>query len=150
MMSLPIFWCEIAFMAVTPLPMNNPDSFFGLKIVYLNCVNWAGYGGDDYPTGAHVYATPYLTNDIFLGAMFFRFFFVMQALVYTSPPNNKLVGKRVCHEMEIEPTFEFQVKTAFKERPGLLFFVSISFFMLALSSLIRIFERPYYEFNFPD
>lgn len=107
MIRLPIFWCEIMFMILTPLPMNDPNSFFGLKIIYLNCVNWADYGGDNYPTGAHVYSTPYLTNDIFLATMFLRFFFVMQALVYTSPPNNKLVGKRVCHELEIDPTFEF-------------------------------------------
>ena len=40
------------------------------------------------------------------------------------------------------------MKAAFKERPGLLFLFSAGFNLLAFTSLIRIFERPYYTFNF--
>ena len=115
----------------------------------MSVINWVDNSGD-YPTGSHDYKTPYLTNDFFLAAMFMRFFFVLQTLVVLSPPNNKLVGKRVCHEQGIEPGFNFQLKTAFKERPYLLFNITVVFCILALASVMRIFERPYWEHNFPN
>ena len=40
------------------------------------------------------------------------------------------------------------MKAAFKERPTVLFLFSAGFNLLAFTSLIRIFERPYYTFNF--
>ena len=60
-----------------------------------------------------------------------------------------MASKRVCHELGVENNFSFQLKTAFRERPYTIFLISSSFFMIALAFLIRIFERPYYEFNFP-
>ena len=113
MIKRPKFWIEIIIMIIIPLPMNSPDSIFGLQIVRLDVINWVDNSGD-YPTGSHIYPTPYLTNDFFLAAMFLRFFFVMQTMIVLSPPNNKLVGKRVCHEQGIDPGFNFQTKTAFK------------------------------------
>ena len=106
MMTRPQFWVELVIMMLIPLPMSTPDSFFGFKVVYINCVNWADASGD-YNLGSHEYSTPYLSNDFFLAAMFLRFFFIIQTLVAWSPPNNKLVGKRVCHEQGIDPTFGF-------------------------------------------
>ena len=103
----PKFWIEILIMIIIPLPMNSPDSIFGLQIVYMDCINWFDNSDDGFPPGSHIYRTPYLTNDFFLAFMFTRFFFVMQTIVALSPPNNKLVGKRVCHEQGIEPGFNF-------------------------------------------
>ena len=40
------------------------------------------------------------------------------------------------------------MKAAFKERPAMLFLFSAGFTLLAFTSVIRIFERPYYTFNF--
>ena len=71
-------------------------------------------------------------------------------MVALSPPNNRLMGKRVCHELGVETDFWFQLKTAFRERPYTVFLTSSAFFTIALAFLIRIFERPYYEFNFPE
>mmetsp|Transcript_46512 Transcript_46512/g.61628 ORF Transcript_46512/g.61628 Transcript_46512/m.61628 type:complete len:106 (+) Transcript_46512:429-746(+) len=100
--------------------------------------------------GSRVYDTPYLTNDLFLAAMFLRFYFVLQTMVAMAPPNNRLLGKRVCYDHGVEPGFGFQLKTAFREHPYTVFCVSATFFVIALAFLIRIFERPYYQFNFPN
>ena len=143
MIKQPTFWLEILIMLIVPLP----DSQFMNKILYLGVVNWVD---DDKPAGSYVYQVPYLTNDFFLAAMFVRFFFVLQTMVILSPPNNRLMGKRVCNQMGVQTDFWFQLKTAFRERPYTFFIISFSFFTLTLAFLIRIFERPYYEFNFPD
>lgn len=146
----PLFWVEIIFMSIFPLPLSDPNSFFGLQIFYIDTVNWVDNSEDGFPVGSHIYRTPYLTNDFFLGAMFVRFYFVIHAIIILSPPNNKLVGKRVCYETDIDPSFSFQAKSAFKERPYLLFGISSILTVVCLSYLISIFERPYYLFNFPD
>lgn len=146
----PLFWAEIFFMAIFPFPSNNPNSFFGLQTFDIDCINWVDYSNDGLPVGSKVYNTPYLTNDFFLGAMFLRFFFVFHTIIVLSPPNNKLVGKRVCYEQDIDPNFSFQLKSAFKERPYLLFGISSTLTIVCFSFLISIFERPYYLSNFPD
>ena len=71
-------------------------------------------------------------------------------MVALSPPNNRLMGKRVCNELGVRTDFWFQLKTAFRERPYTFFCISFAFFTAMLAFLIRIFERPYYEYNFPD
>ena len=145
------FWMEIIIMSIVPLPFNGEDTFFGLTIVKIPSINWFDTGEDDYAEGSHVYMTPYLSNDFFLAFMFLRFYFIMQTIVILSPPNNKLIGKRILHEHQVEASFTFMMKAAFKERPYLLFCVSAGFVTMALASLVRVFERPYYEFNFgPD
>ena len=145
-----MFWIEIFIMMVIPLPMNSPDSFFGLKIVYIPCINWVDNAADEHDEGSYVYYTPYLTNDFFLAFMFLRFIFILQTVVFLSPPNNKLMSKRILHDYRVEASFSFMMKSAFKERPYLLFCVTAGFITTALASLIRVFERPYYEFNFKD
>ena len=107
MLKRPKFWAEIIIMLIIPMPMNTPDSIFGLQVVYMDVVNWVDNSNDGYPVGSHIYRTPYLTNDFFLAAMFLRFFFVLQTMIVLSPPNNKLVGKRICHEHDIDPSFTF-------------------------------------------
>ena len=148
MIKKPLFWVEIIIMCIIPFPMETPGSFFGHKVVYIPCVNWMDNGLLNHAQGAYIYNTPYLTNDFFLAAMFLRFLFVLQTLVFLSPPNNQLIGKRICHEQGIEPSFSFQLKMAFKERPITLFSISALFNIMAFASLIRIFERPYWSFNF--
>ena len=150
MIKRPKFWIEIIIMLIIPMPMNNPDSVFGLQVVYMDVVNWVDNSNDGYPVGSHIYRTPYLTNDFFLAAMFLRFFFVLQTMIVLSPPNNKLVGKRICHEHDIDPSFTFQMKAAFKERPYLLFMISSFMCILAMASLIRVFEHPYWQHNFTN
>lgn len=149
MMKKPSFWFEMIIMIIIPFPSTNSDSIFGSKIIYMECINWMD-SSSDYPAGSHIYNTPYFSNDFFLACMFLRFYYVLQLLVVVSPPNDKLVGKRICHEQGIDPTFTFQMKTAFKNRPYLLFLVTFFWSVLAFASLIRIFERPYYEVNFKD
>ena len=137
-------------MCIFPYPTNNLDSFFGLRTITIQCVNWVDPSNDGYPIGSHFYPTPYESNDILLALMFLRFYYILQTMIVWSPPNNRLIGKRVCHEQGIPTDFSYQLKTAFKERPYLLFCVTAMFTVLAMAFLIRIFERPYYQFNFPD
>lgn len=59
------------------------------------------------PPGTLTYATPYFMDDFFLAAMFLRFYFILQTMIALSPPNNRLVGKRVCHEFGVENNFSF-------------------------------------------
>ena len=42
------------------------------------------------------------------------------------------------------------MKAAFKERPYLLFMISSFMCILAMASLIRVFEHPYWQHNFTD
>jgi len=72
----PRFWAEVIIMGIMPYPMNDPDSFFGLKLIYIKCVNWVDSSLDGFPPGSHIYETPYHTNDFFLAAMFLRYFFI--------------------------------------------------------------------------
>lgn len=100
MIKKPVFWIEILIMAILPLP----DALFMLKDFDIPVINWID---DKAPPGSLVLDTPYLTNDFFLAAMFLRFFFVLQTMVTLSPPNNRLMGKRVCHEHGVETDFVF-------------------------------------------
>ena len=86
MVKRPLFWFEILIMCIIPFPMETPGSFFGYKVVYIPCVNWMDNGST--PSGSKIYWTPYLSNDFFLAMMFLRFVFVLQTLVFLSPPNN--------------------------------------------------------------
>lgn len=101
------FWVEIIIMCIFPLPIDNKNTIFGLKTITIECVNWVDPSNDGYPLGSHIYDTPYLTNDIFLALMFLRFYFILQTMIVWSPPNNRLIGKRVCHEFGIETDFNY-------------------------------------------
>jgi hypothetical protein len=96
MIRRPLFWVEIIIMAIMPYPMRIYDE--NGFVVKIGCINWVDYSDNGYPPGSHIYETPYYINDFFLAAMFLRFFFIFQTLIFLSPPNNKLVGKRVCYE----------------------------------------------------
>lgn len=150
MMKQPLFWFEIFCMSIIPLPIGRADSFFE-KVVYMDCINWMGNDGNAAATVK--YDIPYTFKELFIAGMFLRFFFVFQTLVVVSPPNNKLVAKRICHEQGIDPTFGFQMKAAFKQRPLGIFLALLAFSIISFSSLIRIFERPYYinyKEDYPD
>ena len=62
----------------------------------------------------------------------------------------RLYGKRVCQTAGFEPTFSFQIKAGFHNSPIFSFTVSALGWILCLAYMIRIFERPYYSFNFLD
>ena len=149
MIRRPLFWAEIMIMVISPYPIKD----YGLNsdfIFKIGCINWVDYSDEGYKTGSHIYETTYFINDFFLAAMFLRLFFILQTLIVFSPPNNKLVAKRVCFEQGIDPDFSFQVKMAFKEKPVLVFFTSGILTVVTLAALLRIFERPYYLQNFPN
>jgi hypothetical protein len=98
-MRRPLFWAEIMIMAITPYPIKDYGK--GNFIAKIACINWVDYSDNGYTPGSHIYETPYYINDFFLAGMFLRLFFVLQTLVVLSPPNNKLVAKRVCFEQGI-------------------------------------------------
>ena len=130
MLTLPRFWFEIIVMIIVPLPMRDEDSFFGLKVIEIPNVNWFDDGAN--ATGSLVLSVPYLTNDFLLALMFFRFYFILQATLALSPPNNRLFGKRVCHENGVEHSFSFQLRTAFREHPYVVFLIFTLFLVIAL------------------
>ena len=82
--------------------------------------------------------------------MFLRIYFVAQAIIVLSPVNNRLFGKRVCQDAGFEPTFTFQIKAGMHSAPITTFCILSTILILCLSYLIRIFERPYFAFNFED
>ena len=82
--------------------------------------------------------------------MFLRLYFLALAFIMLSPVNEKLHGKRVCQEAGFQPTFSFQIKAAMKQAPILTFFIMASILILSLSYVTRIFERPYFTFNFDN
>ena len=134
-------------MMAVPLPLKTTSILFSNSYVDIEVTNWNDPTGIP---GSTVYTIPYLVDDFILAFMYLRFYFLLQTMIALSPPNNSLAGKRVCHEHSVLNNFPFQLRTAFRERPYTVFLVTTGFFMVTFAMLIRIFERPYYRFNFPD
>lgn len=67
-----------------------------------------------------------------------------------SPVNERLYGKRVCQNAGFEPTFGFQVKAGMRNYAYLTFLIMSMTTITALTYVTRIFERPYYAYNFYD
>ena len=86
----------------------------------MDTINWVDNSGA-YPAQSHVYQTPYLLTDFFLAFMFFRLYFLAQAIIVLSPVNNRLYGKRVCKEANFEPNFSFQIKAGMRSAPIVTF-----------------------------
>ena len=110
-------------------------------------INWVDNSGA-YPTQSHKYQTPYYVFDICLAAMFVRAYFFCLAVIMFSPVNERLYGKRVCQNAGFEPVFSFQVKAGMRSSPIFTFALMSVTTILSLAYMIRIFERPYYTFNF--
>lgn len=89
-------------------------------------------------------------NDFFLAFMFLRFYFLVLAFITFSPVNERLYGKRVCKNAGFEPTFGFQIKAAFKTHPIFTFTLMAIILLASLSYVTRVFERPYFAFNFKN
>jgi hypothetical protein len=136
------FWAEILLMAFTPMP-------FMRFLVYIDTTNWIDPSGE-YPAGSHYYKTPYLFEDFAVAMMFCRLYFVMKGVIVILPPNNTLYNKRVAHESEFADSVSFQIKGAYRAAPYLITLVIAGSSILVLSYLLRIFERPYWQFCFPD
>ena len=62
-------------------------------------------------------------------------------------PVNKLYAKRICFEEGFEPNFAFQLKAVTKMYPTLTFCIMTILSILSFAEIIRIFERPYYEYT---
>ena len=79
-----------------------------------------------------------------------RFYFFALAIIMFSPANERLYGKRVCQNAGFKPDFSFQIKAGMKAAPITTFFLMAAVLILSLSYVVRIFERPYFTFNFTD
>lgn len=78
--------------------------------------------------------------------MFLRLYFIIQAVIVLSPVN-KLYAKRICFEAGFEPNFGFQLKAATEMYPYITFCTMTAIAVLSFAEIIRIFERPYYEYS---
>ena len=138
-------WVELLLMLATPIPTKANTR----TIIEINSINWVD-NSSVYDYGqAQKIPTPYEYNDFFLAFMFLRFYFFVLALITFSPVNERLYGKRVCKNANFEPTFGFQIKAAFKIHPVFTFFMMGTIMLMSLSYVTRVFERPYFAFNFP-
>ena len=113
----------------------------------MEAINWIDNSGDNDEQSVE-YATPYLLNDFFLAFMFFRFYFFARALLMTSPVNERLYGKRVCQNAGFEAKFSFQLKSVMRDYAFSTFVMMSLILILSLTFVTRIFERPYFSFNF--
>ena len=80
-LATPSFWGEVLLLLLIPYPVDNyyiPYSFT------IQTTNWNDDSGQ-FRKNSHHYSTPYLTSDIMLSLMLFRFYFIVQALVTFSP-----------------------------------------------------------------
>lgn len=95
-----------------------------------------------------IYKTPYFMTDFFLAFMFFRLYFFTSAAIMFSPVNARLHGKRVCQNAGFEPQLSFQIRAGMRSFPMTTFCIMSFVLIFGLSYMVRIFERPYYEFAF--
>jgi len=82
--------------------------------------------------------------------MLLRFYFLALAIIMFSPVNERLYGKRVCQEAGFEPNFTFQIKAGMHSGPVSTYIAIAAIMIYCLAFAIRIFERPYFTFNFVD
>ena len=115
----------------------------------METINWVDNSGL-HDAQSFKYETPYLLTDFILAFMFLRFYFFVFAIIMYSPVNDRLYGKRVCQNAGFEPNFTFQIKAGMLAAPIGTFFIMAVIMLFSLSYMIRLFERPYYTFNFEE
>lgn len=140
-------WLELLLMMIIPIPVSS--GFFAQRVVTIEAINWVDNSGE-YDSQSHKYDTPYFMTDFILAIMFLRFYFFALAMIMFSPANERLYGKRICQEAGFRPDFYFQIKAGMKASPIGTFFIMASVLIISLSYVVRIFERPYFTFNWGD
>lgn len=143
------FWMEIVLMMVVPLPLKVRTTIMKEHIITMHSINWVDNSGQ-HPAQSHIYATPYHSCDFYLAFMFFRIYFLACGLLQFSPVNKNLYGRRVCHNAGVDHTLSFQIKASFHKNPITTYLVIATTLILSLAYTLRIFERPYYAFNFTE
>ena len=113
----------------------------------IPAINWVDNDGT-YAAQSHKFQTPYYVFDVALAAMFVRAYFFVLAVIMFSPVNARLYGKRVCQNAGFEPSFSFQVKAGMRHAPIFTFALMALTAIMGLAYMIRVFERPYFSFNF--
>ena len=136
-------WVELFIMLICPLPIPGMHN----KIVIMNSINWVDNSGL-YDAQSHEYPTPYLLNDFVLACMFFRSIFFAKAIMNFAPVNERLYGKRVCKNAGFEPKFGFQLQSVMRDYAIATFLMMSLILIMSMTYVTRIFERPYYTFNF--
>ena len=143
------FWLELVIMVVCPLPFKFGGEFLHERVVTVGSINWVENGSVNNAQSV-IYDTPYFMTDFYLAFMFLRCYFLALAVIMYSPVNERLYGKRICQNAGFEPSFSFQIKAGMRSAPIATFCLMQAILIVCLSYVIRIFERPYFAFNFID
>jgi hypothetical protein len=117
--------------------------FDGERVVEMDTINWNEQVGEFHPH-QHIYTVQYKAYDFFLALMLLRLYFVLQAVAVLSPLS-KLYAKRICHEKGFSVNFAYSIRASMNKHPGLTYFAVFVVSVFGLASLLRIFERPYYN-----
>ena len=103
-----LFLIELFILLLIPYPIEGGGKGIFKKLeptFSMSVFNWVDNSGA-YSWHTHIYEVSYLTSDIFTSLMFFRIYFVFEAMLVFLPIN-KLYGKRVCHTEGFSPSFFF-------------------------------------------
>lgn len=99
------FLFELLLLLLIPLPIEGAGSgFFNFlpPRFTMSAINWT----EGSILHAQIFIVPYQTTDIFTVLVFFRIYFVFEA-IFAFLPFNILYGKRVCQESGFNPGFFF-------------------------------------------
>lgn len=139
----PRFWIEVVLLLLIPYPANLAKK--GTVATFTtNAINWVDNSGS-FDGHTHEYVVTYMQSDIWTCLTFLRIYFIFEA-IFIMLPQSMMSSERMCKEAGFEATFSFKLKAFYKEFPQLFFFTIGLTAVLTFGFIVRVWERPYFEF----